>query len=126
MPDHDDPTDELGPYYDTPGLTRRWGVSRQALKGRRERCTLLGVETDTGSILYPTWQFTPDLEVIPGLAHLLGALHDAAPDGFSKAVWLTAPQPALDGRTAVEWLGQTGDADRLVELARADVARLTR
>lgn len=126
LPDFADPTQTLGPYYDTGGLRRRLGVKRQALDGRRRRNTLLAVEADDGSMLYPTWQFTKDFGVVGGLPAVLKELDKVAEDGFSKAVWLTTPQDEFDGRSAVEWLARSGDPERVRAVAQADVERLLR
>lgn len=125
LPDFADPTQTLGPYYDTGGLRRRLGgVKRQALEGRRRRNTLLAVEADDGSLLYPTWQFTKDFGVVEGLPAVLRELGKVAEDGFSKAVWLTTPQDVLGGRTAAEWLSERGDPERVRVAAESDVRRL--
>jgi hypothetical protein len=125
LPDAADPTQTLGPYYDTGGLRRRLGdIQRQALEGRRRRNTLLAVEADDGSFLYPTWQFTKDFGVVNGLPAVLKELSKVAQDGFSKAVWLTTPQDELDGQTAAEWLAGSGDPERVRAAAQSDVERL--
>lgn len=124
LPDHDDPTEMLGPYYDTSGLRQRLGVTRQALAGRVQRNTLLGVEADDGSILYPVWQFDRHLKVFAGLPAILQELHRVATDGFSKALWLCTPQDDLDQKTSAQWLAESGDAERVRRLAEADVARM--
>ena len=125
LPDAADPTQTLGPYYDTGGLRRRLGgVQRQALEGRRRRNTLLAVEADDGSFLYPTWQFTENFGVVDGLPAVLKELSRVAQDGFSKAVWLTTPQDELDGQTAAEWLAGSGDPERVRAAAQSDVERL--
>ncbi|MFT4166357.1 MAG: hypothetical protein QM650_14050 [Microlunatus sp.] len=124
LPDHDDPTEMLGPYYDTSGLRQRLGVTRQALAGRVQRDTLLGVEADDGSILYPVWQFDHHLKVLAGLPAILQELNQVATDGFSKALWLCTPQDDLNQKTSAEWLAESGDAERVRHLAEADVARM--
>ena len=126
LPDDDDPTEALGPYFDTPELRRRLGVTRQALTGRVQRNTLLAVPADDGALLYPTWQFTPDLEPLPGLSEVLGELHRVAKDGLSKALWLTTPQEALGHVSAANWLDKGGDPATVLALAHADVERMLR
>lgn len=126
LPDRDDPTQTLGPYYDSAGLQRRLSVTRQALHGRVERNTVLGVETDDGPRLYPVWQFGPDMRVLPGLPPVLQELHRVAEDGFSKAVWLTEPSPELDGLSAAQWLTGGKDAVTVLSLAHSDVERMLR
>lgn len=124
LPDHEDPTEMLGPYYDTSGLRRRLGVTRQALAGRVQRNTLLGVEADDGSILYPVWQFDRDMKVLAGLSAILQELHRVAIDGFSKAVWLATPQEELSNKSSAEWLASSGDTEHVRRLAEADVSRM--
>ena len=124
LPDADDPTETIGPFFDTPGLCRRLGVTRQALNSRAHRNSLLAVEADEGPNLYPAWQFSPDMTVVPGLPAVLKALHLAATDGFSKAVWLTTPQQRLGGMSAADWIRQGHDLRVVLEAARADAERL--
>lgn len=126
LPDDDDPTEALGPYFDTQGLRRRLGVTRQALTGRVQRNTLLAVPADDGALLYPTWQFTPDLEPLAGLSEVLGELHRVAKDGLSKALWLTTPQEALGHVSAANWLDKGGDPATVLALAHADAERMLR
>lgn len=126
LPDVDDPTHALGPYYDLAGLKRRLGVSRQAIHARIERNTLLGVEADDGSRLYPTWQFDSDMKVLSGLPAVLQELHRVADDGFSKAVWLSEPSPELEDTSAARWLPAGRDPSAVLALARADVERMLR
>lgn len=126
LPDHEDPTQTLGPYYDSAGLQRRLSVTRQALYGRVERNTVLGVETDDGPRLYPAWQFGPHMRVLPGLPPVLQELHRVAADGFSKAVWLAEPSPELGGVSAAQWLIEGKDAATVLSLAHSDVERMLR
>lgn len=124
LPDAD-PTEALGPYFDTRGLRNRLGVSRQALSARVARGTLLGVESDDGSTLYPTWQFTPELTVIRGLSGTLKVLSlGGVRDGFTKAVWLNSQRTELDEMSPREWLLAGGSPVSVRELAEADIARL--
>ncbi|MFT4297317.1 MAG: hypothetical protein QM582_18100 [Micropruina sp.] len=126
LPDRDDPTQALGPYYDSAGLQRRLNVTRQALHGRVERNTLLGVEADDGSRLYPVWQFGADMRVLHGLPPVLQELDRVAEDGFSKAVWLVEPSPELGGVSAAQWLAEGRDAAVVLSLAHTDVERMLR
>lgn len=125
FPDRNDPTESLGPYYDAAGMARRLGVTRQALSGRRERGTILAVEADDGSFLYPTWQFTDDFELIDGLRPVLKTLHAVAQDGFSKAVWLCTPQRPLRDQSAARWLTDGRNPATVHSLAQAEVKRMS-
>lgn len=126
LPEGDgDPTSELGPYFDAAALQRRLGFTMQELNAQVHRNTLLGVETDEGSVLYPMWQFHPDMTVLEGLPQLLRILHQTAPDGFSKAAWLAAPQARFGGRSAAGLLAEGAERGPLLAAARADVERLS-
>lgn len=50
--------DEIsGPFYDSSGLTRWLGISRQALHQKVARLVILACPLDDGGVVYPTWQF---------------------------------------------------------------------
>lgn len=120
------PEEDLGPFYSTTGLTRRLGVSRQALDGRADRHTLLALPGDDGSRLYPLFQFEERggrLRVIAGLAPVLQALAAAGADPMSTAAWLTAKTDDLDGDTVVEHLRNGGSPEPVLTLVEADRLR---
>lgn len=67
--------DEIsGPFYDTPGLMRWLGITRQALHHKAARHMVLACPFADGDLVYPAWQFLPDGATIPGLAEVLTAL----------------------------------------------------
>jgi hypothetical protein len=69
----------IGPFYDTTGLTKWLGVSRQALHQRVKVGSILGCPLDDGAIVYPAWQFVDNDATAPGLADL--RLHRLQPRG---------------------------------------------
>ncbi len=95
---------ELGPFYDTTGLSRWWGVSRQALADRVRRGTLLACRTADGHLVYPAFQFARDGAVRPGIAEAVAVFARQGVDGWTAAVWLTTASPAFDGDSAVDHL----------------------
>ena len=123
-------TDELGPYYTTASLMRRWGVSRQAVSKRHLNGSLLGLTTDDGKVLFPVWQFKPGSDsypiVIDGISEVREILTERNADPLSHAVWLTAkvfghkeaPFPAY--RLLINARG----AQQVRSAARAEVLRL--
>lgn len=117
---------ELGPFYDTTGLSRWWGVSRQALADRVRRGTLLACRTADGHLVYPAFQFARDGAVRPGIAEAVAVLTRAGADGWTTAVWLTTPSSAFDGESAVDHLvvhrASAGSVSRVVRQATADAA----
>lgn len=117
---------DVGPFYDSRGLERRWGCTRQAVSKRRAQGRLLGVPTDDGRVLYPTWQFVPgsDLRpvVLPGLPEVLAALGEGFEGDLGRALWLCTPSPRLGGLPAYTHLNEHGP-DVVLALARSDAAR---
>jgi hypothetical protein len=117
---------ELGPFYDTAGLSRWWDVSRQALADRVRRGTLLACRTSDGHLVSPAFQFARDGQVRPGLAEAVAVLVRGGVDGWTAAVWFTTPSPAFDGESAVDHLvvrrGSAAAVRRVLDQARADVA----
>jgi hypothetical protein len=95
---------ELGPFYDTTGLSGWWGVSRQALADRVRRGTLLACRTSDGHLVYPAFQFARDGAVRPGIAEAVAVFARHRVDGWTAALWLTTPSPAFDGDSAVDHL----------------------
>lgn len=117
------PFDELGPFYDTAGLTSWLDISRQAVADRVARHTVLRLVTGNGASVYPAWQFTRNGDVVPAMRPVLRLLLPVV-DPWSTAVWLTAASERLGGATALELL-RDGDADHhVLGLAREDAARL--
>lgn len=114
-----------GPFYDTAGLTRWLGISKQALAKRVDAGTVIACrqEDDRRTWVYPAWQFT-DRAVVAGLAEVWQILRaGATADPWMAVFWLKASNPALGGVTPVDWLHAGGDLDTVVDEARADAAR---
>lgn len=128
-PEAPGPEDAIGPVYSTTGLTRRLGVSRQALNARVQRHTLLGIPADDGGTVFPAFQFAdPDrpTRVLPGIKGVIGALTAAGASAMTVALWCTAPADRLAGATPAAWLREGGEPGVVVALARADAARWSR
>ena len=93
------------------------GISRQAAASRAESGSLLAV-LDRGAYRFPRWQFDPRGPdgVIAGLREVLEALEPQP--AFSKLVFLTRPNKALDEREPVDLL-RRGERDRVLAAAHA-------
>lgn len=117
---------ELGPFYDTAGLSAWWGVSRQALSDRVRRGTLLACRTGDGHLVYPAFQFARDGSVRPGILEAVAVFQRHTVDGWTAAVWLTSPSPGLDGDSAVDYLvvhrASAAAVRRVAQQAAADAA----
>ncbi|BBZ52968.1 DUF2384 domain-containing protein [Mycobacterium heidelbergense] len=111
--------DELsGPFYDTSGLARWLGISRQALHQRIAQHAMLGCPLADGGVVYPVWQFLDSGATIPSLRAVLTALAEGTDDAWMMALWMRAPSDRLDGACPSEWLREGRDAERVVAMAR--------
>ena len=111
--------DEIsGPFYDTFGLSRWLGISRQALHQRVARHAILACPLEDGGIVYPTWQFLESGATIPSLAEVLATLAEGTDDPWMIALWMRAPSENLDGNPPDEWLRKGHDPQRVVAMAR--------
>lgn len=126
------PFDELGPFYDTGGLVRWLGVSRQALHHKVKAHHLLAPTTSNGQRVYPAWQFAPDGKLLPGLPAVLRVLL-AATDAWTAAIWLTTPSARLGEKSAIDLLSETRALSEhaeplslVLDAARADAAQWAR
>lgn len=126
----DEMTDELGPYYTTAGLMRRWKVSRQAVSKRTVSGNLLALTADDGEKLFPVWQFRPGSTdhpiAIEGMAEVREILSERNSDPLSHAIWLTAKVfgRAEDLQPAYKLLMDARGAQQVRSAARADILRL--
>lgn len=98
-----------GPFYDTPGLVKWLGITRQALHHRVKTSQLLACPTEDGHTVYPAWQFTTEGGTIPHLTGLLRVLNAGATDPWMIALWLRAPSERHGGRDAASWLAAGED-----------------
>ena len=115
--------DLVGPFYDTSGLRKWLGLSRQALASRVEAGSLLACPTQDGQLVYPAWQFRPDGTAVPHLSSIIKILRASAASPWTIATWLRAPSEATGGRDAVTWLTGGGDPELILAEARDDAAR---
>lgn len=113
--------EQIGPFYDTPGLVTWLKVSRQALDKKIRAGKLLACMTSDKVRLYPTWQFTESGALLAGLPETLATLHQGTTDGWVIAAWMTTPVEELNG-TAVKWLTEGRDARAVLQLAHHDAA----
>ncbi len=93
-------TDHAGPFLDTEGVSALLdGVSKQAVSQRVRGRRLLALQTGSGRLVYPLWQFH-DGTPLPGLAEVLAtAGYDPGRPvtGWTVASWLATDDPDLGG-----------------------------
>ncbi|GAB92377.1 antitoxin Xre/MbcA/ParS toxin-binding domain-containing protein [Gordonia rhizosphera] len=114
----------VGPFYDTTGLTSWLGISKQAVAKRVKHSTMIGCQLQSGTWVYPTWQFTEQGAVDRELLEAWRILREHA-NAWTAALWMRSPNPDLDGHTAVECLTSGSAAHRklAMDAARADAER---
>ncbi|ORI18336.1 hypothetical protein [Rhodococcus sp. 1168] len=112
----------VGPFYDTAGLTKWCGVSRQTIAKAASTGTVIACQLDGGGWVYSTWQFTESGTVHPDLLALWSTLRMSG-DPWTCAAWLRSPQAGLDDRSAVRWVEEGRPVEDVLELARADMRR---
>jgi len=115
--------DISGPFYDTAGLTRWLGVSRQAVHQKVAKHALLACPTADGGTVYPAWQFLPGGATIPALAEVLSTLAEGTEDAWMLALWMQAPSDLLGEDRPSDWLRKGGDPQRVLAMARDTAAR---
>jgi hypothetical protein len=91
-------SDHVGPFLDTDGVMALLdGVSKQAVSQRVRGRRLLALQTGSGRLVYPLWQFD-ETGPLPGLAEVLDAAgYDPGrpPTGWTVASWLATDDPDL-------------------------------
>lgn len=116
--------DELvGPFYKASAIAKWRDQSRQNVSKLTGRGSLLALRTEDGACLYPAFQFDGDGNAPPRLKELLRLLRSAIADDWTIALWLNNPQHILDGRTPIELLWDSNQADRVFTLAHDEVGR---
>lgn len=117
--------DQLGRFYDTAGARAALGgVSKQAVSERVRQRRLLGLSLASSDpratrMVYPAWQFRPDLlRLLPAVLDAAGYDPARPTTGWTIASWLTTYDDRL-GATPLEAL-PTGEHDTVCEIA-ADV-----
>lgn len=117
-----DPWDALiGPFYDESSLAALLRASPVTIDSLVADGAILCTTTDDSTKLYPTFQFGPAGELLPGLSTVLPVLRRAGSDDWSHALWLNAPVERFEGRSAADLL-RHGDLARAVSAAERDAA----
>lgn len=117
---------QVGPFYDTAGLTTWLGVSKQAIAKRVTKRTLIGCQLASGTWVYPTWQFTEDAVVDKRLSQVWQHLRNRT-DAWTAVLWMCSPCQHLENTTAVQYLAEGGNdqLDTVLHAAQMDTARWT-
>lgn len=112
----------LGPFYRARQLGALLGVSSKAINSRRRRRSLLGMRTEDGVIVYPSFQLDGENKVLAGFPETLRCFRAAPVDGWTLGGWFVTPHEELDGYSVVEAIRFQVELERITDLAR-DTAR---
>lgn len=112
----------IGPFYETGALVRWLNKKhRMNVQHQIDRREILAVKSGR-TLLYPTFQFDPSGQPLPGLPRVLAVLGQYITDPWDQALWLNSPIDGGDGSTAATEL-RAGRVDDVVRMAQEDVAR---
>jgi hypothetical protein len=114
----------IGPFYDTAGIAKWIGRSRQ-LVHRAVGKKYLALKTSDGELLYPSFQFLPTGDTIPGLFDVVHALEPAMENPWTIAYWLNTERENFGGKSAAEYL-RNGKTEPVLAYARQSAAGLLR
>lgn len=115
--------DIVGPFYDTAGLRKWLGLTRQGINHRAKSHQLLACSLEDGTFVYPTWQFDKNGAVIPGVHEALSMLSTGTDDNWQKALWFNTPSAQLGNRSPKDWLLKGRPLSPVIELAARTAAR---
>lgn len=122
-PSSDRTFDSFGPFYDTAGVARWWGVSSEELGEAVATGAVLACQLADGRWVYPVWQFTTERIVNPSLLKLWKTLRIGDADPWTCLTWLQSAQLELGGRSATEWINDGLPLETPLTVARADATR---
>jgi hypothetical protein len=110
---------KLGPFLSQDGVLNIAALSIAELQVCLELGDVLSLPSSNQDTLYPTFQFGPRGERLPGLREIVVALHVGTRDQWDIALWLVTIRKHYDGRSAADLLW-TGQIVEVLAAARAD------
>lgn len=114
----------VGPFYTTASLTALRKVTREAIRQAAGRGDILRLWTSDAKAVFPSFQFGPNGELLPGLRAVLEVLARGHSDPWLWAQWLNGrvDDPTNDQpRTNAELL-RAGQTSVVLERARRTAA----
>ncbi len=115
---------QFGPFYDTAGVVKLLGITRQAVADRVRRRTLIGASTTSGRMVYPVFQFDGN-RVDRRISAISTLFRDTPVTGWAVAAWLSTASPDLGMLSPVDWVRAGKDRDRITELATVTARQWT-
>jgi hypothetical protein len=118
-------TERLGTLLETRDVIDLLGVSKQRVSTLARDHRLIALP-QAGRMRFPAWQFAiaepQGREALAAAHHELVATGSVSP--WTAASWFQQAHPELDARDPVSFVRESGDRDRLLEVASRDAARL--
>ena len=108
--------ERVGPFYDIAIITKSLGASPNEVRVMIDNGVLLGLPISDDQYVFPTRQFGPHMELLPGLPEVLTAMRSHL-DPWGTALWLLQASPDFDGLTPVEMM-RTGRLAQVLEVGR--------
>lgn len=90
--------------------------TRQSVHDWRKKGRIVGWQNTRRGYVFPEAQFDDRNRPFSGLDRVIGQFGD----GYAAWVWLTTPQPSLDGATPLTLL-ERGEIDRVVDAVQGDL-----
>lgn len=113
----------LGPFYDDAGARHQLGqIGQRVLQVRRRSWTVLAMQTQDRTWLYPAWQFDGRGGIRAELAPVLIALRGL--DRWAAGLWLVNQHPDLGGISPREALREGVESTAVAAIAAHDKAGL--
>lgn len=115
---------ELGPLLSSAQVRALLGdVSRQRVDELLRAHRLIGMRDSAGRRRFPLSQFR-DGRPMAALVAAYWIVAGATVSEWTAASWCVATDPALEGRSPLQWARARKDPERLLRVARQDAARL--
>lgn len=110
---------KLGPFYDVPGVANWLHLDENQVVEEIQERSMLGLQTQDGFWVLPSFQFNEDGQRLPGLKEVLCILETGTKSRWTWALWLVARPESTGRRSAVEML-RGGEADQVILAATHD------
>lgn len=116
----------VGDFFQTRDVVEVLGVSRQRVGTLAAAGRLVSLQTDSGAVRYPAWQFNLTPAQREMVARVHGVLvNDGHLSPWTAASWLVSPHPEVDAPDPVAAI-QSGGPEQVLIAARRDAARAAR
>lgn len=96
----------VGPVYSGASLARALKVDEFKIAELEAKGKLVSLETADEHLVFPAFQFTPEMTVIPGLLKVWAILKKGLVDDWTMASWILAPFTPEPEVTMLEKLSQ--------------------